>query len=162
MGRYIRGTVDEKLVLGTLASLAVISGQFDETVNERTRVTSIVATYSMNEFTVAAGDGPVQVGVCHSDYSSAEIEEVLEATGSWDEGDLIQQELAKRKIRRIGIFDSDQVDDVLNDGKPIKTKLNWILNQGQSLRLWAYNTGAGALDTGAIINVNGHVNLFPQ
>ncbi len=166
MGRYIRGGVDETLTLSTLAAKTAISDGFDEVVNERTLVSSLVATYALAAFTKSTGDGPILVGVAHGDYTTAEIEEFVEMTDSWDEGNLVEQEIAKRKIRRIGIFDNP-VDEaavsVLNDGKPIKTKLNWILLQGQTLKVWAYNMGTSALaTTSPLVLLEGHVNLFPK
>ncbi len=166
MGRYMKGTVNEVLDLGTLAGLTAIGAIFDETVIERTKVSSIVATYSLSGFTPVDSVGPITVGISHSDYTQTEIEEWIENTGSWNAGDLIQQETANRKIRRIGTFDapaSAALDTVLNDGKPIKTKLNWILNTGQTLRVWAYNTGSAAVQTtDPQVIIDGHVNLFPQ
>ncbi len=165
MGRYLKGAIDEGLTIGALATKDVVAAAFDETVNERTRVSSIVATYVLADLTPSVDDGPIFVGVAHGDYSATEIEEFLEATGSWNEGDLVEQEIAKRKIRRIGIFDEPTVDVKavrLNDGVPIRTKLNWILNQGQGLQLWAYNLGAGGITTGATVHVAGHANLWPQ
>ena len=166
MGKYIRGSINEQLALATLAAATLVSATFDEAVQERTLVSSIVAAWSLSDFTDATGDGPIMVGVAHNDYSDAEIEAVIEATGSWDEGDLVQQELSKRKIRRIGIFgggvQSGGQDRVLNDGKVIKTKLNWILNQGQTLKVWAYNLGSSSLTTGALVRTEGHANLWPR
>ena len=163
MGRYIRGDVDETLLLTTLGSKTGTSTIFDNVVNECTLVSSLVASYSMSEFTVAAGVGPILVGVCHSDYSIVEIEEFIEATLSWSEADLIAREVGSRKIRKIGIFDADETADVLNDGKMIKTKLNWIINQGQSLKLWGYNTGSAAVVTTVpVVELQGHANLFPR
>ncbi len=166
MGRYIRGSVDEQLNLGTLAGQTLVSQIFDETVNERTLVTSIVANYTLRLVTPINDLGPVMVGVAHSDYTDAEIEAVIEASGSWDEGDLVQQEISKRKVRRIGIFEQPENATqavVLNDGRMIRTKLNWILLQGQSLRLWAYNMGQAMFATTAPdLNAAGHVNLFPK
>ncbi len=165
MRRYVRGKVDEELGLPTLGAKSVVSDPFDENVNERSLVTSIIARYSLQGLTPATADGPILVGIAHSDYTSAEIEEWQENTGSWDEGNKISQEIGRRKIRSIGIFPgvaaaSEAV--VLNNGKPIKTKLNWILNQGTTLRLWAYNLGSSPLATTTpVINVDGHVNLFP-
>ena len=165
-GKYIRGSVDEFLSLGTLAGKVVISEIFDETVNERSLISSIVATWTLRNYSKATDDGPVMVGVAHSDYSSAEIEEVLENTGSWSEGSKIEQETSKRLVRVIGTFAPMPVDvnDAagLNDGKPIKTKLNWIVNQGQSLQVWAYNLGSGALGASPIVSVNGHANIWPR
>ncbi len=166
MGRYIRGSVDEDLPGGTLAGKTVVGAGFDEAVQERTLISSLVATYSMNDYTPIASVGPVMVGVAHGDYSDAEIEEWIETTGSWDEGDLVQQEVASRKIRKIGVFEEPAAatqNAVLNDGKPIKTKLNWILNQGITLKLWIYNMGTGAFaTTDPRIRAEGHANLFPK
>lgn len=165
MGRYIKGNVDEELGLGTLAGKTLVGQAMDESVPERTLVSSIVAAYSLDDFTNGFDIGPIVCGVAHGDYSDAEIEEVIENTGSWSEGDLIAQEVAKRKIRIIGTF-SQQLSggtQLLNQGRPIKTKLNWILLTGDSLRIWAYNMGSNALATTVpTIHVSGHVNLFPR
>ncbi len=165
--KYLRGNVDEELIIGALSSKTAGSGQFDESVNERTFATSIVATWSVDEWTAASETGPLVVGICHSDYTTTEIEQFVENLGSWNEGDKIGQEIGKRQIKRVGEFDlSPQAlaHAVLNDGNPIKTKLNWMLMQGQSLRLWMYNTGLATVSTAtaATIGVNGYVNLWPQ
>ena len=167
MGRYIRGNVDENLALGTLAAGSLISAIFDETVNGRTFISSLVASWSLSNMTPGDNDGPIVVGVAHSDYNDAEIEAFIENTGSWNEGDMVQsREVGKRLIRKIGQFPvpaSSTVGVVLNDGKPIKTKLNWILNQGQTLRYWAYNPGSSALaTTDPDVRLQGHVNLWPR
>ncbi len=165
-GKYIKGNVNEVVVLGTLAGLTLTSAIFDEAVNQRTLISSLEATYSLADFTDGVGDGPIEVGVAHSDYTNAEIEAVIESTGSWDEGNLVDQEIAKRKVRKIGIFETDSAVTVanqyLNDGMPVKTKLNWILNEDDTLTLWAYNLGAGALATGSAVHCDGHANLWPQ
>ncbi len=166
MGRYLRGNVDEKLSLTTLGAAAVLAEDFDQVVNERTLVTSIIASYSMINMTAGAADGPILVGIAHSDYSITEIGEFLTATGGWDEGNKVAQEQMRRKIRRIGTFQNppDLVTPaVLNEGREIKTKLNWILLQGQTLQLWAFNQGSSALDTTVpVVHAAGHVNLFPK
>ncbi len=167
MGRYIRGGVDENLGLGTLAASALVSADFDETVRERTLISSLVASWSLSNWTPIASVGPIVVGVAHSDYTDAEIEAYIENLESWDEGDKIGQEIGRRKIRRVGQFAVTAVGDVgvmvLNDGKPIKTKLNWILNAGQTLSYWAYNQGTAAVaTTNPDVRLQGHVNLFPK
>ncbi len=166
--KYLRGSVDEELAIATLAAKTVIGVDFDETVNERTLVSSIIGRYALSNVTPIALNGPLLVGVAHGDYTDAEIEEWIENTGSWNEGDKIGQEIAKRKIRRVGLFQTSPTSvpadtAVLNDGKPIKTKLNWILNQGESLKLWAYNTGSVAFATTApVVDLQGHANLWPR
>ncbi len=165
--RYLRGNVDETLELTTLASRTVASGNYDESVNERTLMTSHVAAWSLDDLTDAADVGPIMVGFAHGDYSGPEIEEFIENTGSWNEGDLVSQEIAKRKIKVVGTFGSPPGGAatgraVLNDGKPIKTKCNWILNQNQGLELWAYNLGGAAIATTVPnLHVEGHANLWP-
>jgi len=168
MGRYIRGLVNETLALGTLASETLVSVIFDDTISERALLSSIVATYTQKALTPAAGVGPIMVGIAHSDYSDAEIENFVENTGTWKEADLVAQEVGNRKVRIVGVFgdggSASATDSFsLNDGKPIKTKLNWILTQGQSLRLWSYNLGSAAVaTTDPQITAVGHVNIFPK
>ncbi len=166
MGRYMRGIVDDDVTLTTLGAKSATGNSFDNVVNERTLISSIVARYSMIAFTKSTGDGPIMVGLAHGDYSSTEIEEYIENTGSWNEGDKISQERARRKIRIVGIFENPEDEAataVLNDGKAIKTKLNWILNQGVTVTLWAYNMGTSPLATTApIVQVEGHANLWPR
>ncbi len=164
-GAYMKGAVEEELALSTLGARVLISDIFDSTVTEKTRVSSVKAIWSMSGFTAASGDGPIVVGVAHSDYSDSEIELAIEQTGSWSQGDKIAREVAQRLVRVIGVFRTNIADAALgnyrlNEGKPITTKLNWTLITGQSLRLWAYNQGSSALTTGVFVRCLGHANLW--
>ncbi len=166
-GRYMRGNLEEVFPLGTLAPKTLSALAVTGAVTERTLVSSIVATWTLSSWTPVADAGPIVFGVAHSDYTAAEIESWLEDQGAWNEGNKISQEVSRRKIRRIGVLDTpDLVTDawVFNDGRPKKTKLNWILNTGQTLDLWAYNTGGAAVSgaSGADIHVTGHANLWPR
>ncbi len=156
----MKGRVDEELALSTLASKTLISTTFDEVVTERTLVSSIDTVVSLKNGT--AGEGPILVGIAHGDYSDAEIEAVIENTGSWAEGDKIAQEVAKRLVRQFGVLRFIVGDDVLNDGEAVKEKLNWILNAGIRLKIWAYNLSESPLTTGGIVQYEGHANLFPK
>ncbi len=165
MGRYIPGSIDEKISLGTLAgSTAVL--QATDVVKERTRVSSIVASYSLSGWTAIDNVGPLEIGVAHSDYSLAEVEAWIERTTSWNEGDLVSQEVSNRRIRRIGVFDMPATvgeSYALGDGRLIRTKLNWILNAGQGLNYYVYNIGSGAVaTTDPEVHCNGKANLWPQ
>ncbi len=164
--KYLRGSVDHSLLLGTLAAKDVISSLIGDTVKERAWLSSMSLRWSMTAFTKSTGDGPIVVGIAHSDYSASEIEVWLENTGSWDEGDLVNQEIAKRKIRQVGIFENpiDEADSVnLNYGKAIWTKCGWILNAGQTVQVWAYNAGTSALaTTSPDVQAFGHANLWPR
>ncbi len=162
--RYIRGNLDENLQLVTLAAKTLVSDVTDEQVDGKTRVSSIDATYSLDG--VTAPQGPFLFGVAMSDYTDAEIEAVIENTGSWNEGDLINQEIAKRKVRIIGTLQLDSgaagtTDYKFNNGKMIKTKLNWMLTAGDRLRFWVYNLAGSAVSTtDPAFRVNGSVNLW--
>ncbi len=163
---YRRGAVEELLDIGTLAADTLVSANFGASVDERTWISSLKAAWSLSGLTSSAGDGPLLVGIAHNDYSSAEIEAFIENTGSWQEGDLVAQEIGKRKIRIVGSFESLDVAAsgwmVMNDGKPITTKCNWVLNTGDTLKVWAYNMGDSAFaTTDPDLHVNGHANLWP-
>ena len=166
MGKYLKGNINENMALDTLAGLAILVGTFDETVNERTLISSIEMIISVTGQTSSdENDGPILVGVAHSDYSAAEIEAVIENLGSWNEGDLVNQETAKRWVRKLTTIQWPVGTDqsfVANDGKPIKAKLNWTLLQGQGLSMFAYNQGTSALLTGSEIFMEGHANLWPK
>lgn len=163
-GSYIKGIVDEELPLGTLAAKSLVRVPFDEVAAEKTFISSIVASYSMNNWTNVLEAGPILIGIAHSDYTAAEIEEVIENTGSWNRGDKIAQERSKRLIRIIGQFSTEGITGAkvsLNDGKPIKTKLGWSLNTGRGLSLWAYNLGVAAVaTTDPNVFASGHCNLW--
>ncbi len=161
MKGYLKGNIDEELSLGTLASKTLISANFDESPEEQTLISSIVCTWTLDN--LGADQGPIQVGVAHSDYSTAEIEAVLENLASWDRGSKVEQEIAKRLVRQIGTFAQPGADGdlSLNDGMPIKTKLNWVLNTGDTLKMWAYNLSGAALATFVpVVLCNGHANLW--
>lgn len=160
--RLLKGVIDEAMSLGTIANAVAVSQIYDETVNERTYVISQESTYSIRN--AAANEGPVIVGFAHSDYSTAEIEEYIENAGAWNEGDQVAQEVSRRKIRIVGALTanvSSGGDISLNDGNPIKTKVGWVLTQGQSLQQFAYNNSGAALTTGSDLVMMGHVWLRP-
>ncbi len=166
MSNYLPGNIELDLSLGTLASRTGILFATN-TVTERTRCTSIKMLYTYSGYTVADNQGPIMVGVAHSDYTLVEIEEWIEQSTSWAVGDLVAKEVSGRKIRKIGVFPISGVTaavgqaTVLNDGRPIRTRLNWMLNTGQGLSMWAYNMGTIAIGTtNPNVNFNGKANLF--
>lgn len=163
--RYVRGNVDEELSAAALASKDVVGAVFDEVTGERMKCSSLVAAWSMENFTPGAGVGPIVVGVAHGDYTDAEIEEYLENSGQWDRGNMVSQEISRRKIRVVGALggDVDTAAEIsrLANGRLIKTKLNWILQEGQTLRIWAFNMGSQPVATTApSVTAVGHVNLW--
>ena len=165
-GRYYRGRINHTLNLGTLAGGDMIATDLVNTVGERTRISSVDLVWSLDQYSPAQGDGPIIVGVAHSDYTTAEIEQWLESTGAWDAGDLVNQEESNRKCRMVGTMktpaNAAEIEN-LNDGKPIKTKLNWVLDTGQTLKIWAYNDGSSNLATTTPnVRCMGKANMWKQ
>ncbi len=165
--KYLKGNIDEVVVLSTLGAGTLISDIFDDLVIEKTFITSVDVIWEMDVVDVTSGDGPILVGLAHSDYTDAEIQAVIDSTGSWDEGDLVAQEVAKRKVKIIGEFatligDAAGVQVTLNDGKRIHTKLKWMLQSGTGLRIWAMNKGSSPLSTGTNVKAQGVAHLWPQ
>ncbi len=163
--RYLRGAIEFKQDLGTLASKVVISANISDVLTEEAYLTSIRCAHTLQQFTTGSDVGPVLVGVSHSDYTAAEIEEWIENSGSWKTGDMRSQEIARRKVRRVGIHTNPtgtNLTSVLNDGNQITTKCGWLLASGQTVKFWAYNMGIGALTGNTDMQASGHANLWPR
>ncbi len=122
------------------------------------RLLSIRGVYALRDLT--AGEGPLLVGVAHSDYTEAEIEEYLENETQLTRGDLVAtREISRRLVRRIGIFGGGTLtQDALNDGKPIHTRLNWPMATGDTLTFWVLNMGS-TLTTGAEAVFTGNLTI---
>ncbi len=163
--KYLRGNINHGFDLATLAGSTAAGSTISDTVTEKAWVSSVLARWSIHDWTPAVNEGPIVCGLAHSDYSTAEIEQWFENTGSWEAHDLVQQEIAKRKIRLVGIFQNPAAvgeSSVLNNGLPVRTKCGWMLGTGQTLRPWVYNVGTAALaTTGPQLEVAGHANLWP-
>ncbi len=164
--RYLRGNIDHKLALGTLGAGVVLKSNIADTVVDTTWLSSVRGTWSLEQYTKAIDDGPILVGICHSDYTGSEVEEWVENLSNWDQGDLIAQEIGRRKIRLVGMFSvpaSAEEVSVLNDGKQMTTKAGWLLSEGDTVSVWAYNSGESALaTTDPGVRLQGHANLWPK
>ncbi len=145
----------ESLPVSNLLSSTAAKADFDSVVDDTTFLLSLEATWDIEGRT--AGEGPLVVGVAHSDYTAAEIEEWFQATGSWDRADKIAQERQTRKIRQVGIFAGGGTLESLNDGKPVKTTLKFNVEDGSTLAQWALSLDSSQLTTGAVVHTNGKV-----
>ncbi len=150
--------IDDTTALLTTGPDAVVKGDFTGTVDSDTWLLSADFLPAIRNHT--AGEGPLVVGVAHSDYTAAEIEEALEATTSWNQKNKIEQERRRRKVRRIGQFAGDSTEEVLNDGKPIRVKLGFKIEEGETLSQWIWNRSGGSLTTGSVLIMSG--NLFAR
>ncbi len=148
--KRVRTTAE--LALGTLASDTASVVTVVGTTDMAHRCISIKATWAMTSLT--GGDGPITVGYAHGDYTVAEIKEALEATGAIAFSNKIQEEQANRLVRIVGSF-SGTGASVLNDGKPIKTRLNWLIPTGEQVNIFAFNEGTSPLTAGGSVNVQG-------
>ncbi len=138
---------------GTLAADDVTVTVPSEVLTEERRFLSFEGTWGLEDLT--SGDGPIEVGLAHSDYTAAEIEESLEAAGAWDEGDKVAQEAGNRLVRSVGLLTEQET--ALNEGRLVKTRLNWRMATGDTLQFWIRNRG-DPLSTGAEVIVSGHVH----
>ncbi len=148
------------LAIGALASLDVISGAGTSALTNTLRVISVNAAYSISDIGNAVDDS-FQFGWAHSDYSATEIEECLEATLSMDVGNKVAQEQANRLVREIGMVNSVSAatgaGGPFNDGRQVKTRLNWLLSIGDTLNLWVRNASGTVYTTGAFLIANGEI-----
>lgn len=146
-------TVTPALTLGTLAGATVQTGAVTGSADGAYRAISMEMTWSALGVAAQTG-GPVRVGYAHSDYSVTEIKEALEASNAISVGDKIVNEQANRLVRTVGTLLTSVENTELNDGKPIKTRLNWLIPIGKAVNIFAYNDGS-VMVTGASVKANG-------
>lgn len=147
--------VSPLITLGTLGSQTVIAEDLAPAGAEAYRLVTARMTWVLSGPT--ADEGPVTVGYAHSDYTVTEIKECIEAQASIDRGDKIAMEKANRLVRIVGSFWLKGDAEALNDGMPIKTKLNWRIDTGDTCKVFAYNESGSALTTGCLVNTQGTV-----
>ncbi len=148
---------DSEIALATLAAQTAITAAFQANADRPIFVISADGIWTVKDLTVA--DGPIVVGWCHSDYTVTEIKEYLEGNTGFTRASMTEREIQTRKIRVAGIISSNEgtgTDAVLNDGKPIRTKLGWSQPAGTTINMFAYNKGTD-LTTGAELQVTGKV-----
>ncbi len=144
------------LALATLADGALLSGGvLNANFSRNFYAVSVDVTASKRGGTV--GEGPILYGWAHSDLSDTEMDEKLEAENS-AQGDIIANERAKRPVRLAGVFSQLSVDEILNNGMPVRTPLRFTIQEGFALALWAKNrSGVANLTTGCVITVTGTI-----
>lgn len=103
---------------------------------------------------VTTGEGPIGCGYAHDDLTVAEIAEKLDASLT-DPDDIIARERARRPVRMAGSFPTIAIDEVLNDGVPVKTPIKFMIGDGHSLTGYVQNRSGTALTTGATVLFDG-------
>ncbi len=151
--------INSSLTIGALASADVVSGVVTNAAADKLRFISLLASYGISDVGAVVDDS-FAFGVAHSDYTAAEIEECLEAGGSINLGDKIAAEQANRLVREIGTINPSGSSTAaagiaFNDGKPVKTRLNWLMAAGDQLQLWVRNNSGNVYTTGAALSISG-------
>ncbi len=145
--------------IGALVAEDVVSNAMTDAGTDPYRVTSIKASFAWAD--KALVDDAMEFGYAHSDYTDPEVEEALEATASIDRGNKVAQEQANRLVRRIGTIGGASVTAAggvgFNDGRPVKTKLNWKMSTGDTINLWIRNGSANDWTTGSSLTVIGEM-----
>lgn len=111
------------------------------------------------DFTVSirgltAGEGPLQIGVNHGDLTMTEVGECLDSNLS-DPDDIIAREQSRRPVRSLGHLHGIGTDEVMNDGKPIRQKLKFMVGSGHNIDVWLRNKSGAQLTTGAVLVLTG-------
>ncbi len=151
-----RVRINTELPLSTLASDTALKVGLTGASDITYRAITLKGTWTLKGLT--QGEGPITVGYAHSDYSVAEIKECIESFASISPGLKIEQERANRQIRVVGTF-SSEVNSSLQDGRLIKTRLNWLLPEGggSEVVMFAFNEQTTAISTGSTVNFNGNM-----
>lgn len=158
MANFAKIQISETIDLGTLSAGGIVTEALTaDTASQGFRCTSAVITWAVNGLT--AGQGPIAVGVAQSDYSGTEIGEFMNLATGFTRTNLISQEIQDRRIRTAGAVQGG-AEAGINDGKPVKTKLNWLVQEGQTINMFAHNGDDGALTTGGKVSFTGHLNGF--
>lgn len=148
-GRFAAVRCEANLALSTLANVTVIRVGLHDITAVR-GLWSISCDLNIALKGMTAGEGPLIIGVSHSDYTVGEIKECLEAD-TLDFGNKVEMEQAQRKVREFGVISAVGVAEALNDGKQIRVKTGFYLEEGKGLDLWVWNKSGGSLAGGAVI-----------
>ncbi len=144
--------------VGALAAGDVTAVAITNATADKLRFITLDASYTWADIQQITDDG-MTFGLAHSDYSAAEIEECLESFTAIDLGDKVAQERSNRLVREIGTFSSVTSaagsGAQFNDGKPVKTKLNWLMSAGDQLNIWFRNGSGIVYVDGSSVTVNG-------
>ncbi len=144
------------LLLSTLADNAVLDVSLlsNDNLDEDIYIMSIDGYWALDSGTV--GEGPLIVGYAHGDLTEAEVAEALDVSPR-SPGDIVANERARRPVRRAGQFAGAAALEVLNDGKAIRTKVRFAVENGKAINLFVSNRSGGTLTDGTRIRLQGTI-----
>ncbi len=153
-GRLIVRKFEKNLTLSTLAGDTVLKGDiFDDALNSDEYFIS--ADVYMMKTGGTVGEGPLQVGVAHNDYTVGEILEALINDAGANSNDLIPQEQGRRRVRTWGFFPGITAAEVLNNGIKSRQKIKFPIGDTGNLAMFVMNNSGAQLTTGVKIRVWG-------
>lgn len=139
------------LALGTLASGSAITGGLTG-LADNFWFQSGDLSWSLDNHT--AGQGPILVGLANGDLSAAEIVESINAVPA-ARSDIINRELARRPVRRVGAFDAVNSGEKLFDGRTERQTIKMFCSVGVELNAYAFNASGSTLTTGSQLRIFG-------
>ncbi len=163
-GGFVAIPIAGSVALGTLGDNAVITVGSSGSYGEDLFIISVDLSASIRGLTAGEGD-PMTLTISHSDYSDAEVQEALDVT-LVDPDDKIEQERARRLVRKVGVFQQEgQMDDTFTalralgrNGNPVmRQKCRFSIGDGFTLDIGVWNRSGGALQTGAQLEFDGTV-----
>ncbi len=103
-----------------------------------------------------AGEGPMEIGFHHGDLTVTEVKEGLQANLQ-DPDDIIAKERSRRPIRQAGAFPLLAADEVLNDGRLLRTKMMMSIGDTHTLSLYVMNHSGANFTDGPKVKVTGKI-----
>lgn len=157
------GRVNESLALGTLATNTFLTGALF--TNGTGRKFLISADLSWNWSEVTQGNGPINVGVAHGDYTTTELLEWFSSASFTQSNKQEREENARgRFVKQAGTISAmaggsgtNTAAGQLAQGGLKRLKLGFLIEDGEAVNVWAHNADAVLLATGSLLRVTGKV-----
>ncbi len=163
-GKDGKGVIIKEAATQPLLTLASNTGLFLASGNTvgaslKIRFRSLKVEYTgiINGAAVVDGDGPIDLYLVDGDLTVAEAEEAIELAGPVAANDRVAAERAMRWVKYMGqIWFVEQTANAENPHlrrAVIEMTTRWTFGIDKGWRWMAYNSGSGALTTGATIKV---------
>jgi len=147
--RFMKASHDTTITVGAAISEAVVQQDNLVTLDQDVYVSTLHVLIAIEDLT--ATEGPIEIGVAQSELTTTEIAEALDASPT-SEYDIPASEHAKRFVRSVGFFDGLNTHEKMNEGRPLKIRINRRFPAGQELpKIWLRNKSGATLTTGATV-----------
>lgn len=138
----------------SLQGAALLGGNFTEDAY------IISVDYSFHWRDAVAGEGPMEVGFHHNEYSSTELLEALDPE-TLGPADLIKQEHQKRLVRRVGTIPvvTNSPSTLPADGRLDRRKIGFTVPAGDALSMFIVNRSGATLTNNPTLECFGTIYL---